>query len=197
MLFPGEQIVHLQRVEATARPRSGASAPSARSARPSRSTPSPPRTAPPAGRAPSAMADDGLGRPVHRRAVDHRPPALKNAAMTSALSPRQRRSLPTLKVIQVPRPTIGMASRVEGMSRRAGGACPGHAGRLATARVAAVAREARTNVRRVVRIRVLHDSGSNFPDMQPRARPQSTMGQVDIARSTAFPSNSHARSCQR
>jgi hypothetical protein len=49
-----------------------------------------------------------------------RPPASKNAAMTSAHSSRSTGSSPTLKVIQVPSPTAGMASPVEGIGLRAG-----------------------------------------------------------------------------
>jgi len=81
-----------------------------------------------------------------------RPPASKKAAMTLAHSSLSTGSPPTLKVIQVPSPTIGMASRVEDMSRRAGEpswAC----GEIGKSAAAAVAKEARTNVRRVVRIR--------------------------------------------
>src|SRR5882757_267317 len=81
-----------------------------------------------------------------------RPPASKKAAMTLAHSSLSSGSPPTLKVIQVPSPTIGMASRVEGMSRRAGE--PSWAGReIGKKAAAAVAKEACTNVRRVVRIR--------------------------------------------
>ena len=81
-----------------------------------------------------------------------RPPDSKKAAMTLAHSSLSTGSPPTLKVIQVPIPTIGMASRVEGMSRRAGE--PSWACReIGKSAAAAVAKEARTNVRRVVRIR--------------------------------------------
>ena len=52
-----------------------------------------------------------------------RPPASKKAAMTRAHSSLSSGSSPTLKVIQVPSPTIGISSRVEGIGRRAGGAC--------------------------------------------------------------------------
>ena len=62
-----------------------------------------------------------------------RPPASKKAAMTRAHSSRSAGSLPTLKVIQVPSPTIGISSRVEGIGRRAGGPA-GHAERSARAR---------------------------------------------------------------
>ena len=82
-----------------------------------------------------------------------RPPASKKAAMTPAHSSRSTGSSPTLKVIQVPSPTIGISSRVEGIGRRAGGlrwACR-ETGKSVAAAVAA--REACTNVRRVVRIR--------------------------------------------
>ncbi|MFZ2156723.1 MAG: hypothetical protein WAV72_11455 [Bradyrhizobium sp.] len=72
--------------------------------------------------------------------------------MTLAHSSLSTGSLPTLKVIHVPNPTMGMASRVEGMSLRAdepSWAC----GKVGKSAAAAVAKEARTNVRRVVRIR--------------------------------------------
>jgi hypothetical protein len=55
-------------------------------------------------------------------------------------------------VIQVPSPTIGIASRVEGMGRWAGGP-PWACREIGKSAAAAVAKEARTNVRRVVRIR--------------------------------------------
>jgi hypothetical protein len=81
-----------------------------------------------------------------------RPPASKKAAMTLAHSSLSTASPPTLKVIQVPSPTIGMASRVEGIGRRAGE--PSWACReIGESAAAAVAKEARTNVRRVIRIR--------------------------------------------
>jgi hypothetical protein len=79
-----------------------------------------------------------------------RPPASKKAAMTPAHSSLSAGSLPTLKVIQVPSPTIGISSRVEGMGRRAG---PCWACREIGKSAAAVAKEVRRNVRRVVRIR--------------------------------------------
>jgi hypothetical protein len=80
-----------------------------------------------------------------------RPPAPKKAAMTLAHSSRRTGSPPTLKVIQVPSPTIGMASWVEGMSRRAGE--PSWACReTGESDATVVANEARKNVRRVVRI---------------------------------------------
>src|SRR5438132_4181037 len=82
-----------------------------------------------------------------------RPPASKKAAMTRAHSSLSTGSSPTLKVIQVPSPTIGISSRVEGMGRRVGEPCWARreTGRSVAAAVAA--REACTNVRRVVRIR--------------------------------------------
>lgn len=52
-----------------------------------------------------------------------RPPAWKKARITSALASRAARSLPTLKVIQLPRPTRGNASPLDGMTRVAGCAC--------------------------------------------------------------------------
>src|SRR5262245_9731050 len=51
-----------------------------------------------------------------------RPPASKNAAMTEALSSRSFWSRPTLKVIQVPSPTIGKGSPVDGTGFVAGAA---------------------------------------------------------------------------
>lgn len=45
------------------------------------------------------------------------PPASKNAVITSAHSSRSTGSSPTLKVIQVPRPTAGIASPEDGMVR--------------------------------------------------------------------------------
>jgi len=45
-----------------------------------------------------------------------RPPAAKKARMTSAQLSRASASLPTLKVIQDPRPTIGNASPLEGIA---------------------------------------------------------------------------------
>src|SRR6185295_4808331 len=81
-----------------------------------------------------------------------RPPASKKAAMTPAHSSRSTCSPPTLKVIQLPSPTIGIASRVEGIGRRAGRACWA-CREIGKSAAAAVAREDCTNVRRVVRIR--------------------------------------------
>jgi hypothetical protein len=82
-----------------------------------------------------------------------RPPPSKKAAMTPAHSSLSTGSPPTLKVIQVPNPTIGISSRVEGMARRVGEPCWARreTGRSVAAAVAA--KEACTNVRRVVRIR--------------------------------------------
>ena len=95
-------------------------------------------------------------------------PASKKAAMTAAHSSRSRGSSPTLKVIQLPSPTIGISSPVEGIGRRAGGACWA-CREIGKSAVAAVAREARTNVRRVVPIRGSMTAAGNFPNMQPRA----------------------------
>src|SRR5262249_6901393 len=44
-----------------------------------------------------------------------RPPAAKNAAITAAHSSRSLASLPTLNVIQLPRPTTGSISPVDGI----------------------------------------------------------------------------------
>ena len=46
-----------------------------------------------------------------------RPPAAKNARITSAQLARAGGSLPTLKVIQLPSPTSGIASPLEGIGR--------------------------------------------------------------------------------
>src|SRR4051812_45579052 len=45
-----------------------------------------------------------------------RPPNSKNAFITSAQASRATRSLPTLNVIQVPRPTLGSASPLDGIA---------------------------------------------------------------------------------
>lgn len=52
-----------------------------------------------------------------------RPPAAKNAAMTSAHCARAGASWPTLKVIQVPRPTNGSCSPLDGIARASGAGC--------------------------------------------------------------------------
>ena len=82
-----------------------------------------------------------------------RPPASKKAAITSAHSSRSTGSSPTLKVIQVPRPTAGIASPEEGTVRITGacvapGAVPGKA------KAAPEAAAAFTNVLRVMIIRL-------------------------------------------
>ena len=46
-----------------------------------------------------------------------RPPAAKNARITSVHEARATGSLPTLKVIQLPSPTSGIASPLDGMAR--------------------------------------------------------------------------------
>ncbi len=46
-----------------------------------------------------------------------RPPSRKNARITAAHSSRSSVSSPTLKVIQLPRPTTGSRSPEEGMGR--------------------------------------------------------------------------------
>ena len=51
-----------------------------------------------------------------------RPPAAKKSRMTSAQAARAVRSFPTLKVIQLPRPTTGSASPVDGIGRLSGDA---------------------------------------------------------------------------
>jgi hypothetical protein len=72
-----------------------------------------------------------------------RPPAAKNARITSAHDARAAGSLPTLKVIQLPSPTSGRASPLDGIGRfnTAGAAAEGPAS-------AALAIDPR-NVRRV------------------------------------------------
>ena len=77
-----------------------------------------------------------------------RPPASKKAAITSAHSSRSTGSSPTLKVIQVPSPTAGIASPEEGMIRIAGAwIAPGAV--FGRASIAAEAAAAFTNVLRV------------------------------------------------
>ena len=44
-----------------------------------------------------------------------RPPSWKKACMTAAHSPRSSGSSPTLKVIQLPRPTTGIFSPLDGI----------------------------------------------------------------------------------
>lgn len=78
-----------------------------------------------------------------------RPPAAKKAAITSAHSSRSTGSSPTLKVIQVPRPTAGSISPEEGTARTIGaggapGAVPGNT------RAAPEVAAAFTNVLRVM-----------------------------------------------
>ena len=81
--------------------------------------------------------------------------------MTLVHSSLSRGSPPTLKVIQVPSPTMGKASWVEGIGRRAGE--PSWACRvIGKSAAAAVATEACTNVRRVVRIRCSNIMAGNF-----------------------------------
>src|SRR5262245_11480695 len=54
-----------------------------------------------------------------------RPPASKKLRMTSAQASRATRSLPTLNVIQLPSPTTGMASPLDGIGRlRMAPRCP-------------------------------------------------------------------------
>jgi hypothetical protein len=48
------------------------------------------------------------------------PPASKKAAITATDSSRSTGSLPTLKVIQVPRPTTGMDAPEDGITRISG-----------------------------------------------------------------------------
>ena len=78
------------------------------------------------------VADHRLRRAIHRRGIDHAAARLEEGAMTSAHSSLSSGSSPTLKVIQVPSPTIGKASRLEGMSRR-GASLAGHTVKLARA----------------------------------------------------------------
>jgi hypothetical protein len=52
------------------------------------------------------------------------PPAAKKARMTSAQASRATASSPTLNVIQVPRPTSGRASPLDGIGRVAGPGAP-------------------------------------------------------------------------
>jgi hypothetical protein len=62
-----------------------------------------------------------------------RPPAAKKARITSADSCRPRGSLPTLNVIQVPRPTTGTCSPDDGMGLVSGAACAAGANPAAAA----------------------------------------------------------------
>jgi hypothetical protein len=111
-----------------------------------------------------------------------RPPASKKAAMTAAHSSRSSGSSPTLKVIQVPSPTIGISSRVEGIGgARAGSA--GHAGGLAGAR--ADRRQGGSHERSACRPHpMLHISGGQTP---PHAVLNLT--QLNVASCTSVPSN--------
>jgi hypothetical protein len=85
-----------------------------------------------------------------------RPPAAKKARITSAQASRAARSLPTLKVIQLPSPTSGTCSPLDGMARVAtaptGAGWP-VAGR-AQGRAGASMATAFSTVRRVVRARM-------------------------------------------
>jgi hypothetical protein len=82
--------------------------------------------------------------------------------MTLAHSFLSTGSSPTLKVIQVPSPTIGISSRVEGIGRRAGRLCCA-CRKLGKSAAAAVAKEACTNVLRVVRIRCSSIAARKLP----------------------------------
>jgi len=72
-----------------------------------------------------------------------RPPASKKARITSAQRARAAGSLPTLKVIQVPRPTQGRASPLEGIVRVTPAGC-------AAARPAAASQADCSRVRRFI-----------------------------------------------
>src|SRR5215471_10093652 len=74
-----------------------------------------------------------------------RPPASTKLRMTSAQASRATGSSPTLNVIQLPRPTAGSASPVEGIGRvriARGGACANEGRSVAERPVAANARNA-------------------------------------------------------
>src|SRR5688572_19917434 len=67
-----------------------------------------------------------------------RPPASKKARMTSAHASRATGSLPTLKVIQLPSPTAGIASPDDGIARvRIAPGCAAAGGTAASAPAAA------------------------------------------------------------
>src|SRR5687768_2610113 len=90
-----------------------------------------------------------------------RPPASKNARMTSAQLSRASLSLPTLNVIQVPSPTRGKASPVEGTGLvRTGPGCaaPVRGHNIAVAPVAATAQ------RRLRRLRGYDGCIESSPD---------------------------------
>jgi hypothetical protein len=78
------------------------------------------------------------------------PPRSKKACMTWARAARSLSSLPTLKVIQVPRPIIGIFSPVEGMARVMTGPA-GAAWLSENAGMVAAAPSEPMNVRRVIR----------------------------------------------
>src|SRR5215468_10937018 len=85
-----------------------------------------------------------------------RPPSWKNARMTSAHESRAAASSPTLKVIQLPRPTSGSLSPVEGTGRvSSGGRAAAGSGRAARCegRRTEVAPAAATDARRRRRVR--------------------------------------------
>ena len=117
VLLPRQQVVHLHQVEARHAPEARARPRSApRRARRRRSTPSRPRTAPPGGRAaPARSRSSACDEPYIGDESIMRPPSAKKARITSAQASRAARSLPTLKVIQLPRPTTGSASPVAGI----------------------------------------------------------------------------------
>src|SRR5262245_24362649 len=82
-----------------------------------------------------------------------RPPSAKKTLMTSAQTSLAAGSLPTLNVIELPRPTSGRASPLEGMARVRIGPGPGRAARrvgrrAATKPVAPVAASEPRNARR-------------------------------------------------
>src|SRR5215510_7487907 len=79
-----------------------------------------------------------------------RPPAAKNAAMTAAHSSLSLASLPTLKVIQLPSPTAGSLSPVDGIGLVMGSCARAWPGSTAPA---AVATTPCTTARRVVFMR--------------------------------------------
>ena len=129
MLLPGQQVVHLHQVEAPHAPVGARGLDLRRAAR---------AVADPhlLGReqiCASAWPMVGCDEPYIGDESIIRPPAAKKARTTSTQASRAAASLPTLKVIQLPRPTTGSASPLEGMRRIIGVAATPGGNRLASA----------------------------------------------------------------
>ena len=69
---------------------------------------------------PQTVADHRLRRAIHGRTVDHPAARLEERAHDLGALLAQHGSSPTLNVIQVPRPTTGSRSPVEGILRNPG-----------------------------------------------------------------------------